>query len=154
VKRNLSSELTGFFKLFPAVWIILFGLATAGLFGGVFQGKDGLPAPQSFKLLFLSLWVVGSVLAYAACASLKEVAIDENNLYVSNYINEISIPLTDVSDITENIWWNFHPITVHLKRRSEFGEKIIFMPKRAMLSFGGSHPIVDQLKSRAKLEGT
>jgi len=151
VKRNLSSELTGFYKFFPAVWIPVFGLAIACLFVGVFQGTDGAPAPQSLKWLILSVWVVGSILIYFACASLKDVSIDEHSLYVSNYLKEISIPLTDVSDVTENIWWNFHPVTVHLRRRSVFGEKIIFMPERGLLWFGSSHPVVAQLKKVARL---
>ena len=154
MKRNLSSGLTGFFKFFPAIWISLFGLATACLFLDLFQGKDGAPAPLSLKWLFLGIWVIGSAFAYRICGSLKEVSIDEHTLYVSNYSKEISIPIADVNDVTENVWWNFHPVTVHLKRRSVFGEKIIFMPEGAMLWFGSSHPVVQQLKRLAGLGGS
>jgi hypothetical protein len=129
MKRTLSSELTGFYKFFPAFWIPFFGLGTAGLFLGVFQGKNGSPAPDFLKLVFLCFWIGGSFFSYITCGALKEVDADEHFLSVSNFINEISIPLADVGDVTENYWLDIHPVTAHLKRPSRFGSKITFMPK-------------------------
>jgi hypothetical protein len=149
MKRTLSSDWTIFFKFFPAFWIPLFGLATAGLFLGVFRGENDSPAPEFMKWLFPCLWISGSFFAYVTCAALKQVAADEHCLYVSNFINEISIPLADIGDVTENDWLNIHPVTVHLKRPSRFGSKITFMPK---IKVFGVCPVVTELKSLAKLE--
>src|SRR6267142_1886851 len=102
MKQKLSSEWTGFFKFFPVLWISFFGLATAGLFLGVFQGQGGAPPPTFMKWLFPCLWIAGSCFSYFTCASLKEVGVDEHFLYVSNYIADVSIPLTDIRDVTEN----------------------------------------------------
>ena len=147
MKQRLSSEWTGFFKFFPALWISLFGLATAGLFLGVFQGENGSAPPTFMKFLFPIMWVAGSCFSYLACASLKEVSVDEHFLYVSNYIADISIPLTDVRDVTENIWLNIHPVTVHLAQASRFGTRVTFMPERAFSYVWTSHPIVGELKT-------
>jgi hypothetical protein len=152
MKRNVSSGLSGLFKFLPVALLSLFGFVTVCLFLSDFAGKSGASDAQNLKWVFLILTVVLSALILPKCAPLKEVSIDEQNLYVSNYFNEIAIPFADVSDVTENIWWNFHPVTVHLKRRSVFGDKIIFMPEQALLWFGGSHPVVSQLKRLAGLE--
>jgi hypothetical protein len=149
MRRTLSSDLTGIFKFFPAFWIPFFGLGTAGLFLGVFRGANDSPAPDFLKWLFFCLWIAGSFFSYITCAALKQVAADEHFLYVSNFINEISIPMADVCDVTENYWLNIHPVTVHLKRTSRFGSKITFMPK---IKFFGACPAVTELKSLAKIE--
>lgn len=107
MKRSLSSQLTGFFKVIPALWIPLVGLGVLG---------------------------------------------------VSNYLKEISIPLTDISEVTaldfkqllEKAWLNYHPVTVHLKRSSAFGNRITFMPEFDISSFGSSHPVVAELRKFAQ----
>jgi hypothetical protein len=151
MKRSLSSQLTVVFKFFPALWIPFFGLGVLGTFLGAFQGKNGVPPSLSFNLLFLSLWIVGSIFGYVICAALKEISIDERCLYVSNYLREISIPLTEIHDVTENTWINLHPVTVHLRRTSVFGDRITFMPKFDISSIGGSHSVVAELKTLALL---
>jgi hypothetical protein len=152
MKRSLSSDLTAFFKFFPAFWIPFFGLGVLAAFLGGLQGKNGEPPSLSFDLLMLALWIGGSIFSYLTCASLKKMSVDERYLYVSNYFREISIPLSDVADVAENSWLNFHPVTVKLKRSSVFGNKITFMPERGMLYFGGSHPVVAQLKKLAMID--
>lgn len=154
MKRSLSSEFTVFFKFFPAFWIPFLGLGVLGAFLGVLQGKNGEPPSLSFDLLVLVFWIGGSVFSYLTCAPLKEMSIDDDCLYVSNYFREISIPLTDVADITERSWINFHPVTVRLKRSSVFGNRITFMPQRGMLYFGSSHPVVAELRALTMIEKT
>jgi hypothetical protein len=147
MKRTLSSEWTIFFKFLPAFWILLFGLATLALLLDVFRGVNDSPAPDFMKWLFPCLWIAGSFFTYMTCAALKQVGADEHFLYVSNFINEMSIPLADIADVTENHWLNIHPVTVHLKLPSRFGTKITFMPVKVF----GACPVVADLKSLAKL---
>jgi hypothetical protein len=118
------------------------------MFLGGSEGKDAPP-----KFVFLLFWIVGIAFIYWSCIRLKDVSVDDNFLYVSNYMKEISIPLSDIHDVTENIWVNIHPVTIHLKSPSEFGDKIIFMPKVRYFSFFSSHPVVGELKELARKKG-
>jgi hypothetical protein len=128
--------------IFPALWIPLFGLgAVTVLF---------IPSKGEFPMIIpLIMWVAGSFFIYWTCIRLKAVRVDENFLYVSNYLKEISIPLAQIYDVTENLWINIHPVTIHLKTPSEFGEKIVFMPTLRYFAWFQSHPIVDELKTLA-----
>ena len=128
--------------ILPAIWIPLFGFGVFMIFLG---GMNGGP---SSKWELLLVWVAGSAFTYWSGAPLKEVSVDDNFLYVSNYFKEISIPLSEIYDVTENKWLNIHPVTIHLKSPSEFGGKIVFMPK-VRFAFFGSHPVVNQLKKLA-----
>lgn len=127
--------------LLPATWIPFWGFGTLMLFFGGF--KDGDP---DLKWLFLFGWIIGSVIIYWTCIGLKAVRVDDNFLYASNYLKEISIPLSQIYDVTENIWVNIHPVTIHLKSPSEFGDKIVFMPKARVFVFFNPHPVVNELK--------
>lgn len=115
-------------------------------FLGGLKGGDA-----SLKWVFLFIWVAGTAFIWWSCIRLKEVSVDDNFLYVSNYLKEVSIPLSEIYDVTENVWLNIHPVTIHLKSPSEFGDKIIFMPKvRFMSFFNLSHPVVNELKELAR----
>lgn len=145
MKRRLSSLQTPLAKVvFPAFWIPLFGSGTLTAFLGGFSGAD---ADMKWVLLFA--WVVGSAFIYWSCIRLKEVSVDGDYLYVSNYIKKARIPLSEIYDVTENVWLNIHPVTIHLKSPSEFGDKIIFMPQVRFFAFFGTHPVVAELKALA-----
>ena len=144
MRRRLSSFQTILVKVvFPGLWIPICGLGTLMM---VFRG-DADPLP---KLMMLCVWVGGSAFIYWNCIRLKEVSVDDDFLYVSNLMKEITIPLSDIYDVTENVWINSHPVTIHLSSPSEFGDKIIFMPKTRFFSFFSSHPVVNELKALAR----
>ena len=133
--------------VFPGIWIPLFGFGVLMMF---LNGVSG-PNPPS-KWIFLFAWIMGAAFTYWSCAPLKEVSVDDNFLYVSNYLKEFAIPLSEICDVTENVWINIHPVTIHLKSPSEFGNKIVFMPKRRMFALFGSHPVVSELKELARVK--
>ena len=135
--------------IFPGLWIPLFGIAPLTMFLGAFESQDADP-----KWLFLIFWLVGSAFIYWSCIRLKEVSVDENFLYVSNYLKEIAIPLSEIQDVTENVWVNIHPVTIRLNSPSEFGDKIVFMPRVRFFEFFSSHPVVDELKELARSKGS
>jgi len=140
MKRTLSSSQTFFIKfIVPALWLPLFGLI---MLGGLFRG-----APVTWPLLLV--FAVGAVSMYWYCMRLKKVSIDDTYLYVSNYFNEIPIPLSNIADVTENVWVNIHPVTIHLNFSSEFGDQIVFMPKTRVFGFMSSHPVVAELRQAA-----
>jgi hypothetical protein len=129
--------------IFPAFWIPLWGFFVLIMFVGPLEG-----AATPSKWLFLFVWVAGSGFTYWSCIRLKEVSVDDDFPYVSNYLKEVSIPLSEIYDVTDNLWINIHPVTIHLKSPSEFGDKIVFMP--TVRFFGrGSHPVVNELKELA-----
>ena len=110
-------------------------------------GLGGADVPV--KWIFLFAWIAGSAFIYWSCLRLKKVSVDDHFLYVSNYIKEVPISLSEIYDVTENVWLNMHPVTIHLKSPTEFGDKIIFMPKVRLFAFFSSHPVVDELKELA-----
>ena len=136
----LSSRQTYFMKvILPVVWIGGFGAGTAFLWAG-----NG--APDQMKWTFLTVLIVGIVSFWWMCAPLKKVRIDGGTLYISNFRKEIALPLDDVERVSENRWVNFRPVTIHLRRATEFGNKIEFMPKARFILPWQSHPVVDEIR--------
>ena len=147
--RTLSSAQTFWMKyVMPTIWISMFGLGTLGLFLGVFHGPDNAPPEEWMKWGFLAAWIAGTIFIYWTCARLKRVRIDDSAIYASNYVKEIRIPFDAVADVTENRWINIHPVTIHLRSTTEFGECIIFMPKMRIFN-RRSHPVVAELRELA-----
>jgi hypothetical protein len=130
--------------VFPAFWISLWGVGTLMMFLGRLEGTG-----ETLKWVFLFVWMVGSAFIYWSCVGFKKVNIDGDFLYVSNYIKKISIPLSEIQDVTEIVWLNIHPVTIHLKSPTEFGDKIVFMPRVRVFAFFSSHPVVAELKELA-----
>ena len=128
----------------PAFWIPCFSFAPISIF---ILSDEGPQSPDAW--IFLFVWIAGSAFLLWDSVRLKVVNVDENFLYVSNYLKEIAIPLSEIYDVTENVWLNTHPVTIHLKKPSEFGGRIVFMPK-TRFSFFSSHPVVKELKQLAR----
>lgn len=104
------------------------------------------------KFVFLVVWIVGAALILWTCAGLKRVRADERQLYVSNYLREICIPFSGVRDVSQNRWLNIRPITIYFRNVTEFGDKVVFMPKRRIaFRFWRVDPVVDELKKLAGL---
>ena len=146
--RTISSRLTFFYKyIFSAVWITGFGSGTASMFlsGTHFRDKAGIPQPPEMRWQFLMAWIVGSLFIWWGCSRLKRVRLDDKALYISNYLEEIEVPLQEVSDISENRWINIHPVTLTFKNRTQFGSSAVFMPT-AHFSIFSSHPIVAEIR--------
>jgi hypothetical protein len=142
MKRQLSSLQTFLLKIiFPAIWIPVFGLGAVVAFFASADGKSG-PGGGWF---FLFIWIAGSTFILYFAIRLKDVSVDEEFLYVSNYLKTVKIPLSQIYDVTEIVWINIHPVTIHLRSPSEFGTKIVFMPK-VRFAFISSHPVVAELK--------
>jgi hypothetical protein len=150
MRRTISSAQTYLMKvIFPVLWIGAFSAATMLLFagGGGFKDEAGNPPDPSMKWTFLLMTILGSAFIYWTCIRLKRVQLEGTALYVSNYQTEITVPLRDVADVTENRWINIHPVTIHFHRDTEFGASIVFMPKVRWFAFFSSHPIVAELQA-------
>lgn len=139
-KKTISSDLTFFYKfIFTIAWIGGFGYGT---FGSLLSQHDDS---------ILVVWLLGSLFLYWGCARLKYIAIDKNNIYISNFIRTIKVPLHEIDKISENAFINIHPVWISFKTTTRFGRKIMFMPKFIfrVLPFC-SHPVVKELCELAK----
>jgi hypothetical protein len=149
--KVLSSAWTFSTKVvLPVVWISVIGLVTLQLSLDVVHGKANLP-PAQMKFIFSGVWIFGAIFILWTSAGLKRVRIDSQQLYVSNYLREISIPFHEITDVTQNRWINVRPVTVYFREATVFGSKITFMPKRELL-FWRKSPVVSELKELAGLQ--
>jgi hypothetical protein len=140
-ERTLSSAWTFWTKfLFPAIWILGFGYVTLFWSGG----------PPETKFVFLVVWIVGTTSILWVYVGLKRVRMDEQQLYVSNYIQEIHIPFSAITEVKQNRWINSRPITIYFRDATQFGDKVTFMPKQR-IQFWSVDPVVNELKRLAGL---
>lgn len=143
MRRKLSSYDTVLIKfVLPAFWMLFFSFMPVGKF------IRSIEPPE--RWIVLLAWIAGTVYFLWDANRLKTVSVDDKFLYASNYLKEIAIPLSDISDVTENFWLNTHPVTIHLKSPSEFGHKIVFLPTRRVFALFSSHPVVAELKRLAQ----
>jgi hypothetical protein len=135
--RRLSSAFTFIYKfIFPIVWISGFGFGTLMLWVG--------SPPSEMKWMFLAFWAVGTSFILWGCACLKKVSLSKGSLCVSNFVREIVIPTNMIARVSENRWINIHPVTIHFRCPTEFGDSITFMPKMQFFMWR-SHPVVAEL---------
>ena len=127
--------------VFPCVWISGFGIGTLGLFI--------INEPVKWK--FLIALTIGTIFLGIFCFPLKYVKLENNQLVVSNYFKKVYVPLTEISEVTENVYINIHPVWIHFRIPTEFGYRIMFMPK-TRISFLSSHPIVKELTELSRPE--
>jgi hypothetical protein len=100
----------------------------------------------------LCVWILGSAAIFWFCKTLKKVVIDySGKLLVSNYFKVIEVRVEDIKSISESTNF-FHPAVLWftLRKPSEFGERIIFMP-RVILGYFRPHPIHKELQDFVSL---
>ena len=145
--RTLSSRQTLLMKfVVPPVWILAFGAAVLMLWS---ERAGRSPVPIESKWMVLLVWVVGGLLIWRTCARLKRVQLDGATLLISDYRTTIRVPAGDIEEVTENRWISMHPVTLHFRRPTEFGNEVVFMPKVRPFGFVSSHPVVAELRALA-----
>ena len=88
--RQLSSRLTFFQKfVFPIFWIGMFTAATVTMFVAAAPGN----AVPALRWIFLAVTVGGGAWIYWAFGRLKRVRLSGDNLLVSNFRDEMRVPL-------------------------------------------------------------
>ena len=151
---TVSSSQTFFIKcVFPPLWIGGFAAGTIAIFTSriPLQTTNGAPADPALKWIFMLATIAGAAFIWWSCMRLKRVRMDYKALYISNYTKEITVPLRDVAEVTENRWVNIHPVTIHFHSVTEFGESIVFMPKTRIFVFWSSHPVVEEIQQAANV---
>ena len=131
----------------PPVWMLAFGAAVLTLWS---ERTGRSPVPIGMKWMLLLVWVFGGLLLWRTCARLKRVQLDGATLLVSDYRTTIRVPAADIEEITENRWISVHPVTLHFRRPTEFGNEVVFMPQVRPFGFVSSHPVVAELRALAR----
>jgi hypothetical protein len=153
MKRTISSRLTPLLKFAPPIlWIIWIGSSLPNIITSLLAHKA--LAIQSW--LMLAAWIVGSPAIFWFCTKLKKVVIDySGKLLISNYREAIEVKLEDIVSISSSTDF-FSPMLVwfSLRRPSEFGEKIFFLPPWYPGYIGSKmldQPVVAELRSLVSL---
>src|ERR1019366_5449615 len=104
MQRTLSSDWTFFEKfIVPALCLIGFGLGTCALYlaNNHVGGKGGVNSILEVRWIFLVVVLLAAASVYWFCIRLKQVRIDDEALYISNYLKEVRVPLRDIAEVTE-----------------------------------------------------
>ena len=145
MKRRLSALSTPFWKfIFPAFLILLLIINLILDFGRLLDNYAGTGAPITCtaiggNLIFLFI----SVVFYKEFGVIKRVDVDDSYLYVSNYLKEIKIPLSDVEHAGKPDGSSHQRIKIFLRSPSVFGDVLVFMP-----SFFSGKDTYEELQAR------
>jgi hypothetical protein len=151
MRADISSRTTFIYKfIFPAIWIPLFGfVAFLALNGGRHRAGTG----NTGALVMAAAWIFGTAFLLRLVIPLMRVQLRDGRIYASNYRREIEIAPSEIESITQNVWMNVRPITLHLRHETTFGNRIRFLPpSRVVFAFWKEDPIVDQLRRFAGVQ--
>lgn len=143
-RQVISSSWTLVFKfLIPPMLIALSLFLLVGLFRFSVQ-------PHSDAVIG-TLMVIGAAVFFCWLgARLKQVSMDEHNLYVGGLFKEVCIPYKGIYSITDlQGGW---PMIVRLREKSDFGRTILFLAEWQPLIFQNPHPILKELRQLTKQE--
>lgn len=152
--RTLSSGQTFMMKwIFTPFWIIAFGIATIAIWNGEISAPPEADDPIPVRWMFLISWIVGATVSYLTVGRVKRVRADDKQLWISNYLREIVVPLSDVTEVRHYWWISPSQGVAHLRRDYGFGDKIhIMLRGRFYLPWRG-HPDVMWLREAAQKAG-
>ena len=141
--QRVSSNLTILFKLFiPTVWIVFFTTFTLALFLVDEQSLPFLTSPV-FKYPFLGLYVIFFLAIYFTIMQLKRVEMGSDYYAVTNYFKSYRLYYEDILKIQIIPLGGLKLITIRLKAKGSFGDKITFLASKQLLDlFLDSQPDV------------
>lgn len=117
------------------------------------QRKDALAIS-----VICALIIVCGVLFYFAKRPLKKVSLDEKYLYISDYFDEIQLPLSEIKSVSETglgLWgttrFPHRQIIIRLKSESKFGDEIIFGMRIELIKRPEGIDILNKVLSETKI---
>ena len=116
---RLSCALTWFYKVgFALLWTGAFGaIAVASFLSGMKE-----------KWFFLIFAISGGSISWGLGRTLKRVAIENNELIVSNYWRAIRVPTSEIASVSQSRFLQPQQITIWLHNPTQFGPSITFIP--------------------------
>ncbi len=109
-----------------------------------FTAKFIIPLILSLTIIFMSLYIYiktkeftlitfilifSFIFLYLYFVKLKKVEIDEQNLYISNYLKTIKIEKEKIKKISVFKFLNPKIVIITFNCRTEFGKRIAFLPQ-------------------------
>lgn len=149
--RILSSPDTATAKLlFLPLWTAGWVVGTLVLLTGALSDppEGYVPPPTGVVLLGLITMTALTVFAWWGLGPLKEVKMDERELRVSNFWRQITVPLADVAEVTQDSWNDLVTVTLH--RQTPFGRSVRFMPCKRFVTIFEAHPVVEEILAAAR----
>jgi hypothetical protein len=134
--RQISSSLTFFEKyVFIIVWSSIFGVGAISML--ISNHKD--------KWVFISAWVLGTIVIYFWTGKIKKVEFDGEKFIISNFLKKEVILASNVKSVSGTFFISPELVRIELKEESSFGKIISFIP-RFRFNIFNQHPVVDELK--------
>jgi len=131
MKKRLSTSLTFFWKyIFSTIW--LGGFVVATIIAVYYDGPEGL--------VFLLGLAFSFVIIYYCFLRAKKVSIDDKYLYISNFKEEIKVPIQTISNVYENVIFNPRIISIEFSKTTKFGNRISFIGSMNFFLFFSPHP--------------
>ena len=108
-------------------------------------GLFGFSAQLHSDAVIGTFMVIGATVFFCWWgARLKQVSMDQHNLYVAGLLKEVCIPFAAIYSINDlQGGW---PVIVRLRERSDFGRTILFLAEWRPLRLGSPHPILKELR--------
>jgi hypothetical protein len=138
--QRISSRATPFYKIgimgFASLWLLIAVVTSAH--SQPFSGFD----------LLLPIAGVGFVFAtYLFVGRAMEVEFREDVFLVSTRSRTVAIPIGDVEDVGGSRFSNPERMWLDLRRPSEFGSRIHFLPPQRWFNLFSQHPLVAELRA-------
>ena len=109
-------------------------------------GLEFKSPPWPFLIIIAGFWAWNVWLWW----QIKKVGIFGDKLYVSNYLKEIAIPISEIQDVRGWLLTDPQVVTIYLRNESEFGSKIRFLATYRWFGGWSTHPIVNELLDMAR----
>jgi len=146
--RTLSASETFFAKfIFPTIWIVGFGLGTIAVTRSPVRSPEPTLFGAPIGWCFPIFWLAGSIFLTWTCFPLKRVRLDGDALLISNYVQEIRVPLADVTGVTENRFVNPRTISVTFRTPTAFGQRVMFIPRGSGVRFWKESLVIEELQA-------
>lgn len=91
------------------------------------------------------MWCVTYPLVVFYAVRLKTVFTNETGLRIRGYISEIEIPFSEVASV-KHIWF-FKNDTLFLNVHTAFGDRILFIARRRVVTERGAMSTLDMLRN-------
>ena len=132
IRTRIDSETSRFYKfVFPYLWLCII---LAGLIIGYLSARTvNLVSLSAVSVLLFGI----TLLIFRWSSLLKMVSIDDDNLIVSDFSEELTIPCSDVVRIEQPFYRTFNPesVTVHLRIRTRWVRNFPLFPSNGRLTF-------------------
>jgi hypothetical protein len=149
--RTLSSASTWWIK-----YLTPFAFALAMVGQGLWFGlvRPVLSTAGGAWQLLVLFCIVATLLTFLVAwqgLQLKQVRMDDEALYISNYFQEIRVPLSNMEHVSEFLGVRQgNRVTITLRDDTPFGRKVVFMPPFSWSRRGRVDPVVGELRARIR----